>query len=125
VIPEQTPKVIEWSRLRLEAASKLGIDQTIPRQLPKMLREVGFVEVQTQDHKWPIGPWMEDEKMKEIGNIFLEMCQLGKMDYSKELLAHLGMGEQEITDLVEQVGAELGIGKIYNPVQILWARKPK
>ncbi|KAH8693787.1 sam dependent methyltransferase [Talaromyces proteolyticus] len=123
--PEHASKVIEWTQLRLEAASKLGIDQAIAGQLPKILHEVGFVEVQTQDHKWPIGPWMEDEKMKDIGNIYLELLQLGKMDASKELLSHLGMEERQIINLVEQVGKELGIGKLYTPVRIVWARKHK
>ena len=123
--PEHTSKVIEWTKLRFEAASNLGIDQAIAGQLPEALSEAGFVEVQTQDHKWPIGPWMREERMKDIGNVNLELLRLGIMGFSKELLAHLGMGERQVIDLVEQVKQELGIGKIYTPVRIVWARKPK
>ena len=123
--PEHTSKVIEWTNLRLEAASRLGIDQAIAGRLPEILAQAGFIEVQIQDHKWPIGPWMKDEKMKEVGNIHLELLQLAMMGLSKELLAHLGMGERQVMEFVEQVGKELGVGKIYTPVRIVWARKPK
>ncbi len=122
--PEHVSKVIEWTKLRLEAVSKLGVDHGLPGQWPEALSEAGFVAVQTQDYKWPIGPWMEDERMKDVGNINLELLQLGVMSFSKDLLAHLGMGERQITDLVEQVGKELGVGKIYAPVRIVWGKKP-
>ncbi|KAI0126032.1 sam dependent methyltransferase [Xylariales sp. AK1849] len=123
--PEYKSKVVEWTQLRKEAVSKLGIDQTIPGRLPGLLSEAGFAEVHVQDYKWPIGPWMEDEKMKEIGSIFMEVLQLGKMELSLQLLAHLGMSEREIIDLVEQVGKELGVGKIYSTVRFVTARKPE
>jgi SAM-dependent methyltransferase len=122
--PEHESKVIEWTKLRLEAAAKLGIDQGIAGRLPGFLSEAGFVEVQVQDHKWPIGPWMEDEKLKDIGEINLELLQLAMMGLSKELLANLGMEEQEVVEFVERVRAELGLGKIYAPVRVMWARKP-
>ena len=121
---EHRSKVIEWSNLRVEAASKIGIDHTMPGQLPEALSKSGFVEVQTRDQKWPIGPWMEDERMKEIGDIGLELLRLGSMGLSKELLAHLGMGERQVVELVDQVGKELGAGKVYTPVRIVWASKP-
>lgn len=122
--PEHASKVIEWMELRLEATSKLGIDQTIAGRLPKALSEAGFVGVQTQDYKWPIGPWMEDERLRDIGNIHLELLQLAMMGLSKELFAHLGMEEHQVTDLLDQVRKELGVGKIYTPVRVVWARKP-
>jgi SAM-dependent methyltransferase len=58
--PEHNSKVIEWTKLRLEAASKIGIDQAITGRLPEALSEAGFVELQSHDYKWPVGPWMED-----------------------------------------------------------------
>ena len=123
--PEHASKVIEWTRLRLEAASKLGVDQNMASQLPEALSKAGFVDVQVQDHKIPVGPWMEDEKMKDLGSMFLELLQLSKMVSSEHLLTHLGMGEQEIIDLVEQASKELGVGKIYAMARFVWARKPE
>ncbi|KAH8906835.1 sam dependent methyltransferase [Coniochaeta sp. PMI_546] len=122
--PEHKSKVIEWTKLRFEAAARLGIDQDIAGRLPEFLSEAGFVDVQLRDHKWPIGPWMEEEKMKDIGEINLELLQHSMMGLSKELLANLGMGEKEVVDFVEQVRRELGLGKIYTPVRFVWARKP-
>ncbi|KAI1871108.1 hypothetical protein JX265_006148 [Neoarthrinium moseri] len=123
--PESSSTVIQWSHLRLEAVSKLGFDHTIAGQLPDALLEVGFEKVQVQDYKWPTGAWVEDEKLKEIGNMFLEYLQLGKRQMSEEILAQLGMDEQQITDLVEQVGKELGTGKIYVPARFISARRPE
>ncbi|OIW27678.1 sam dependent methyltransferase [Coniochaeta ligniaria NRRL 30616] len=122
---EHKSKVIQWTQLRLEAAAKLGIDQGIAGRLPGLLSEAGFVEVQVQDHKWPIGPWMEGEKMRGIGAVNLELLRLAMMGLSKELLANLGMGDQEVVGFVEQVRGELGVGRIYAPVRIVWARKPE
>jgi ubiquinone/menaquinone biosynthesis C-methylase UbiE len=79
--PEYSSKVLEWARLRKEAAAKIGIEHSITSQLPEALSEAGFEEVQTLDLKLPIGAWMDDEKMKDIGKTFLECMQLGKLDY--------------------------------------------
>jgi hypothetical protein len=122
--PEHSSKVLEWVQLRKEAASKLGIDYSITDQLPEALSEAGFEEIQILDLKLPIGAWMDNEKMKDIGKTFLECMQLGKLDLSLELLTHLGMEEGQIINLVEQAGKELGVGKLYTMVRFVWARKP-
>jgi len=122
--PEHASKIIQWARLRKEAASKLGIEYSITNRLPEELSEAGFEDVQTLDLKLPIGPWMDDERMKDVGKIFLECLQLGKLDLSLELLSHLGMEERQIVDLVEQAGKELGVRKLYTMVRFVWGRKP-
>ena len=123
--PEHRSKVIEWAKLRFEAVSKIGIDQDMPRQLPEILSDTGFVDVQTQDHKWPLGPWMEDVRMKYMGNLSLELLQLIVRSSTEGLLTEIGMEEYQIIELIEQVRKELGVGKIYTPVRIVWARKPE
>jgi SAM-dependent methyltransferase len=122
--PEHSSKVLEWVRLRKEAACKLGIDYSITNQLPEAFSEAGFEEIQILDLKLPIGAWMDNEKMKDVGKTFLECMQLGKLDLSQELLAHLDMEEGQIINLVEQAGKELGVGKLYTMVRFVWARKP-
>ena len=121
---EHASKVIEWTELRLKATSTIGIDQAIAGWLPAGLSQAGFVDVQAQDHKWPIGPWMDDEKMRGVGNMVLEMLQLSVKPLTDDLLTNLGMEKGEITNLIEQVVRELGVGKIYAPIRIVWARKP-
>jgi SAM-dependent methyltransferase len=122
--PEHALKIVQWARLRKEAASKLGIEYSITSRLPEILSEAGFECVQTLDLKLPIGSWMDDERMKDVGKTFLECLQLGKLDLSLDLLSHLGMEEPQIVDLVEQAGKELGVGKLYTMVRFVWARKP-
>jgi len=123
--PEHTSKVIEWTNLRAEAASKLGIDHTLAGRLPEALAQAGFVEVRTQEYKWPIGPWMEDKRMKEIGSNNLELLRSIMMMQSKQLLAEIGMDELQVTDFVDQVRKDLGVGKLYARVRVITAKKPE
>ncbi|KAB5585506.1 sam dependent methyltransferase [Coniochaeta sp. 2T2.1] len=120
---EHQSKVVEWTNLRLMAAAKLGIDQGISARLPAMLREAGFVDVCAQEHKWPVGPWVNDKRLKEIGAMNLELLRLSMMGLSKELLANLGMGEEEVEEFVKGVKEELGVGGVYSSVRIVWGRK--
>ena len=53
---EHESAVIRWSQRRLEAAYKIGVDHSMPGQLPEALSTAGFVKVLAQDYKWPIGP---------------------------------------------------------------------
>lgn len=122
--PDHQSKVIEWTRLRLEAASKLGINQAITGELPELLSGAGFIAVQSRELQWPIGPWMEDEGMKAAGDLNVELLRQSMQGLSKELLAEIGMGERQVDELLEQVERDLGVGKIYSPVRIVWARKP-
>ncbi len=62
--------------------------------------------------------------MKVLGTLNYELLHPGTMQFSKDLLVHLGMTEIQIVDLVEQVREELGVGRIYTPVRIVWARRP-
>jgi SAM-dependent methyltransferase len=121
--PEHASKILHWAQLRQEAASRLGIEYNITARFPEELSAAGFQDVQTLDLKLPVGSWMDDDKMKRVGQTFLECLQLGKLDLSIKLLTHLGMKEQQIVNLVEQAGKELGVGKLYTMVRFVWARK--
>jgi hypothetical protein len=121
---EHGSQVIAWSRLRLEAAAKQGIDQSIAGRLPELLAETGFIDVRTNDYKWPIGTWMEGEDLKDLGAIHLELLQSAMAGLSLELLANVGMEKGDIVKFVEQVRKELGSGKVYAPVRVVSARKP-
>lgn len=121
---EHASKIIKWTELRAKAALKVGIDHSIAGVLPEILGDVGFIDMHVRDCKWPIGPWMEEPRMKEIGNIHLELLLLAMGGLSTELLAHLGMEEQQVVEFVEEVEKELGVGKIYTLVRVIWARKP-
>ena len=41
---------------------------TEPPNYKRYMEEVGFVDIHVQINPWPFGPWMEDPRMKEIGN---------------------------------------------------------
>ncbi|KAH8812599.1 sam dependent methyltransferase [Xylogone sp. PMI_703] len=125
--PEHASKLISWTKLRVEGAAKIGIDQNLAGLLPGLLSKAGFVDVQVQELKFPVGPWMEDEKMKDVGRTWLKLLQIvhGKTVTPGDLLTHLGMEIPEITKIVEEANKELGVGKIYTKAMFIWARKPE
>ncbi|RKU46369.1 hypothetical protein DL546_003258 [Coniochaeta pulveracea] len=121
---EHDSKVIQWSRIRLEAAAKQGIDHAVPGRLPELLAGVGFVEVRARDLKWPIGTWMDGEDMKELGRIHLELLQSGMAGLTSDLLTNTGRDKEDVDKFIEQVRNELGSGKVYALVRVVSARKP-
>ncbi|EFX03433.1 sam dependent methyltransferase [Grosmannia clavigera kw1407] len=123
--PEHQSSVMAWTRLRLQAAARLGIDQAITSQLPALLAEAGFVAVQSHELKWPIGPWMADRHMQTAGTMHTELLRCSLQGLSTNLLAEIGMSESQVDELLVQVRQELGVGKIYAPVRIVCAWKPE
>ncbi|KAH8898299.1 sam dependent methyltransferase [Thozetella sp. PMI_491] len=123
---EHSSPVVLWGELRAKAAEKRGLNQSIAAELPQMLAQVGFVDVQVRDEKWPIGPWMDDDVKKEIGEGFAESMRTGMLGFSRSLMTkELGMTEEQLQEGVKEVVASLGKGKIYTPIRFAWARKPE
>lgn len=60
-----------WNSLLIEAAAMSGIDfgQAFAK-VPGSLKEKGAVGVAEKASRWPIGPWAEEEKWKEVGRMF-------------------------------------------------------
>lgn len=62
-----TPHLIEWSRLLIEAAKKIGKDFSFPEKMASLLQDAGFVNVKIHWQHWPVGPWAKGKKEKDIG----------------------------------------------------------
>ncbi|KAH7007181.1 UMTA methyltransferase family protein [Ilyonectria destructans] len=117
----------KWMENMCEGASTFGkpLDNAIEWQ--EKLRRAGFVEVQQQVHKIPIGAWPKDPKLKEIGKI--QAVQESRVidSYTPALFSRvLGWSGEEIQALIAKVKDDLKDPSIhlYLPVYFIWGKKP-
>lgn len=79
--------------MSLEAGDKFGKDLRIHEQIKWCLEDAGFENVVEQVYRWPIGPWIKDPLMKEIGMWNRAHWQEGIEGWSLALLTRvLGVG---------------------------------
>lgn len=71
VTSENSP-LMRWSELFLEAATKIGLDGTMPRHFTPKLRASGFIDIHCKTYKWPIGKWAKGAKFKLLGRFVFE-----------------------------------------------------
>ncbi|KAK3693330.1 sam dependent methyltransferase [Podospora appendiculata] len=120
---EVTP-TLRFSRLRVEAAAKCGFDRSIVGSLDETLREAGFADVKISTFRFPIGPWMDEKRMKLVGEKYLQCLRWGMVGLSKVVLIKgLGWTEEQVVKACEEVVADLGKGKVYAPIRVAVARK--
>ena len=79
----------QWSKTFIEAGERVGKSFYTADNAAKLIREAGFTEVQEQWYKVPVGPWMEDKKMKEIGYWNLLYCLQGCEGWALYLLTKI------------------------------------
>lgn len=65
------------ARYSMEMTRAHGRDLQISTGMKKMIEEAGFVDVQEQKLKLPLGPWSADPKMKELGKFFERYYKTG------------------------------------------------
>ena len=62
-----TALVALWNNL-IEGGKKMGRPfGTEPPNYARYMEEIGFVDVHVDIRRWPFGPWMQENKMKDIG----------------------------------------------------------
>lgn len=54
-----------------------GRDFQVSTSMKKMIEEAGFVDVQEQKLKLPLGPWSTDPKMKDVGRFYERFYKTG------------------------------------------------
>lgn len=59
----------DWTKPFFESGETLtGRTFYIPRRARGLMEKAGFTDLVEKKYKLPIGPWMDDPRMKEIGN---------------------------------------------------------
>jgi len=124
---ENATNALLWMKELCAAAARFGKPLDIAPRWGEKLREAGFVDVQHEIRKIPIGPWPKDPKMKEIGT-FQSVQELQVIDsYTPALFSRvLGWSETEIQVFMAKVKKDIGDPSIhlYLPVYFIWGRKP-
>lgn len=124
---DKGPNAKLWMKHLIEACAKFGKPVDCADKWKHRLIKAGFVDVQQELRKLPIGPWPKDPKLKELGRY--QAIQESKVidSYTPKLFEYaLGWSADEIQVLMAQVKNELRDPAIhlYLPVYFVWGRKP-
>ncbi|KAF5969266.1 mRNA 3 end-processing YTH1 [Fusarium coicis] len=124
---DKAPNAKSWMRHLIEACAKFGKPADCADKWKDRLIKAGFVDVQQEVRKLPIGPWPKDPKLKELGRY--QAIQESKVidSYTPKLFEFaLGWSADEIQVLMAKVKNELRDPAIhlYLPVYFVWGRKP-
>ncbi|KAL2678450.1 hypothetical protein Neosp_009196 [[Neocosmospora] mangrovei] len=118
----------KWVNTICEASAKFGKPLTCAPEWKARLEEVGFVDVQQEIRKVPMGPWPKDPKLKEIGK-FQAVQEAQVIDsYTPGLFGRvLGWSEEEIQVFIAKVKRDLKDPTIhlYQQLYFIWGRKPE
>ncbi|EON95636.1 putative umta methyltransferase family protein [Phaeoacremonium minimum UCRPA7] len=116
-----------WMTTICEGAGRFGKPLDNAHEWVEKLRSVGFVDVQEEIRKVPIGSWPKDPTLKEIGKVqAFQESQLIE-SYTPGIFSRvLGWGETEIQVLISKVKRDLKnpAFHLYLPVYFVWGRKP-
>ncbi|KAF3008195.1 hypothetical protein E8E14_008223 [Neopestalotiopsis sp. 37M] len=92
----------KWSRGCIDGAASAGRDILVPQKYKQWLEEVGFVDVQERPFIWPLNPWPQDKKHKEVGLWELRNLLDGLRGMGWKLLTQAGYSSEEIETLVKE-----------------------
>jgi hypothetical protein len=109
-----------------EAGRRTGRDFQKANVLKQYMEDAGFVDVQEEIYKVPIGIWANARKFKELGRYWLALFLVSVEPYSLALFTkELGYTVDETKILVAQVKRELVNPKLrlYVHLHFIWGRR--
>ncbi|KAM7190851.1 S-adenosyl-L-methionine-dependent methyltransferase [Rhypophila sp. PSN 637] len=130
------PLLVEWHQLTVDAAAAMGCDHGFASQLPKAMKEAGFVDVRVSDRRIPLGGWAldgdgkQDERTAKMDALLTEMIRVGAQGMTREMFVKaLGWKQDKADEYAERVVRELERkdlkeDRIYARFRIVCARKP-
>ncbi|KAK3292231.1 S-adenosyl-L-methionine-dependent methyltransferase [Chaetomium fimeti] len=125
VSPEH-PLIRFYSILGPALVENYGFDIYILNNLPSLLEELGFVNVQRKVFHMPVGEWARDSHLRLLGGYFREVVVdfVGAM--ASRPLVEAGVDKEEIADLVRDITEAASNRRIhgYLPIHFVWAQKP-
>lgn len=74
-----------WKQLWCAANEVMGRDVNVGQKLAGLFREAGFEDVQEVRNEIPLGPWPEDDRERELGQMQLENFLDGVEGYTLQL----------------------------------------
>ncbi|KAE8150574.1 S-adenosyl-L-methionine-dependent methyltransferase [Aspergillus avenaceus] len=105
---EQATVIMEWQQKIDEASRKFGKKMNVAAQLKGWMEQVGFINVQDDTYKAPVGSWPKSPRLKEIGRVSKVTVWEAIEPYTLALFTRvLGYSAEEARDYVEKVREEL------------------
>ncbi len=131
--PENTLPENSWIKSWREevekAFRKAGCEMRISgEELAGHMKEAGFVNVTVKEFKWPMTPWMEEERLKEAG-AFAMLSMLEDLEGLSlgALTRYGGWKASELEVFLERVRKEWRLKglKTYWPLYVVYGQKPE
>lgn len=106
-VPEDCA-IAKWMKGMVEGARKAGLDLDLITQIPQMMRDQGFTDVQAVTMKWPINTWPKDARHKELGRWVNENFTWGCESMSLAIFTRLlGWTADEVRVFMAQLRQDL------------------
>jgi SAM-dependent methyltransferase len=124
---ENFPHLREWEQKISEAARRSGRDLRMANRLKGYMQDAGFVDVQEEIYKVPIGTWPKGLKFKELGQFSLIHFLDSVEPFSLALFTRvLGYTVEQTKELVVKVKKELVDPTLhgYFNFHFIWGRRP-
>ncbi|KAF5650286.1 methyltransferase [Fusarium sp. NRRL 25303] len=118
----------QWGKVFMEGGRKLQRPFSVLEDNVQVesMKEAGFVNVEEEEIKVPIGGWPEDPKLKEAGQYF-QAAILQDVEGTLMFIANLlGWSKEEIHVFAARYRREIRSKKVhgYFRGQVVWAQKP-
>lgn len=91
-----------------DAAAVAGIDTLIVHDFRRMLKEQGFVNINVEPVKWPVGPWPKGENEKNIGRWMVpDTKEFITPAATKLFTTHLKWSKERVEEFLEGVRKDI------------------
>jgi len=74
------------AELAIECGELFGKTMLIQTQMKDLIVAAGFVDVVEYKFKWPLGPWSNDPRLKDIGRWNMHLWDIGLEGWTMALL---------------------------------------
>lgn len=110
-----------WGDMFIKCAERAGRSLRTHEMMRSAIEKAGFVDVQEEKYKIPLGPWPKDKLLKEVGHLQYAHWNAALEGWAMWLLTHFGEPEpwskEEVQVFLAKVRVELKDPHIhaYNP----------
>lgn len=124
-VGDDHPMNILYSLVSGPFTEVFGWNLHIPKQIPEILKQEGFINVQERHTMVPIGRWHSDAKQREMGLFAQSICE----DWVVTLLTRhetLKLSQEEANDLGQKILDAFNNPRIHARLDFIdcWAQKP-
>jgi SAM-dependent methyltransferase len=99
VTPINSP-FLRWSSLAGQAWARAGFDNFHVLRHEYRLTRLGFVDLEHDETRWPVGPWAIDERQRNIGTLCLRIYSMFMKTIGVKILTMNGFVETEEAELL-------------------------